>query len=94
LALTIFNNNMLLTSQAKPASPDAAFLAKIVISLMRADKELEEAKTRVPNYTGPNDPSDYYAQEQQDWNNAANSLLSILSEVADDRIQARIGRRG
>ncbi len=85
---------MLLASQIKPASPDAAALAKAIISLLEANKALKQANKRVPDYTGQYSHADYCAEEQQDWNNAADSLLSILSEVADDRIQARIGRRG
>lgn len=85
---------MLLTSQIEPASPEAAALAKAIISLLEANKALKQANKRVPDYTGQYSHADYCAEEQQDWNNAANSLLFILSEVADDRIQARIGRRG
>jgi hypothetical protein len=78
---------MLLASQIKPASPDAAALAKAIISLLEANKALKQANKRVPDYTGQYSHADYCAEEQQDWNNAAESLETLLLDVINTRIK-------
>ena len=68
--------------QIKPADPKAELLANAIIALIEAEKALQEAKSRVPRYTGQWDSRDYYAEEQEAWNRAVDALLSANAKSA------------
>lgn len=87
-------NNMLLHSELKPINPEAQYLADTIIRLLKADADLAEAQSRAPRYTAEFSRQDYYAEEQQKWNQAAESLYDMIGDVAGDKIHNRIGRRG
>lgn len=62
----------------KPADPKAQEFAAGVVDLMQAHTALEEAKKRVPDYTGQWAEEDYYANEQEAYNRAADSLYELV----------------
>lgn len=66
--------------KVKPADPKAEALANAIIALMEAEKALQEAQSKVPNYTAQWDRKDYYAEEQEAWNRAADALYSANDE--------------
>ena len=61
-----------------PIRPEVATLAQAVIALVTAEADLARAKAQVPDYTAQYDPKDYYAQEQEDWNQAARKLYAAI----------------
>ena len=61
-----------------PIRPEVTTLAQAIIALVTAEADLARAKAQVPDYTGQYDPEDYYAQEQEDWNQAAQRLYAAI----------------
>ena len=61
-----------------PIRPEVATLAQAVIALVAAESDLARARAQVPDYTAQYDPKDYYAQEQEDWNQAAQGLYTAI----------------
>lgn len=62
----------------KPANPEAAKLARAIIRLINADKNLFDARKRVPHYTGQYEHEDFYADESEAWNRAADALFELI----------------
>lgn len=69
--------------KVKPADPKAEGLAKAILALMDAEKSLQDAKSKVPRYTGQWDSKDYYAEEQEAWNRAADALCAAKMELSE-----------
>jgi protein-tyrosine-phosphatase len=65
-----------------PARPEAAVLGAALTAFLAADRDLTVAKGKVPNYTGQWSSKDYYAQEQEDYNRAADALEDALTAIA------------
>lgn len=63
---------------ATPAKPEAFILAEAICLVFKRREELNKAKSSVPNYTAQYSHEDYYAQEQEEYNLAANSLYVLL----------------
>lgn len=61
-----------------PAHPNAVALANAIIELIAANDALQNQKLQVPTYTDQWDRDDFYATEQQTWNNAADALRNLL----------------
>ncbi len=59
-------------------NPPAKIVAEAILKLIQADKELRDAEAKVPNYTGQWSHEDYVAEEQEEWNIAANDLYDQL----------------
>lgn len=53
-------------------------LALSLSNMQRADKRLRKAKENTPSYTGQYSDADYIAQEQEDWNRAADDLADAV----------------
>lgn len=64
--------------QVTPAKPEAYELAKAVLRLVRAEAELTDARDRVPDYTGQWSPADYYEDQQEEYNRAADALHGLI----------------
>lgn len=63
---------------ATPAKPEAIELAEAIYYVFARRFALERAKGEVPNYTAQWSDEDYYAQEQEEYNRAADSLYELL----------------
>jgi hypothetical protein len=67
------HDSILATRVPKPVNPAALSvlpLLEALSDLRLAEKALEKAKDKVPNYTGQWSDADYYAQEQHEYNRA------------------------
>ena len=69
--------------KVRPADLKSKALANAIIALMEAEKALQEAKSKVPNYTAQWNTKDYYAEEQESWNRAADALYSANVPVSN-----------
>lgn len=67
--------------EVTPIRPEAQRFAAALTAFLRADRELEEAMEKVPSYTGQWSSKDYYAEEQNTYNVAANELADAIKEV-------------
>jgi len=65
----------------RPAGKRAEALAKAIISLVDAEQSLRIEKSKIPSYTGDSDPKDYYAQEQEERNRAADILMNAITDL-------------
>jgi len=61
-----------------PARPEAAALGAALTAFIAADRDLEKAMDSVPNYTGQWDSKDYYAEQQEAYNRAADALADAV----------------
>ena len=61
-----------------PANLAAEKLAKAILNLIEAQEDLKAARKNVPSYTGQYDYNDYFAQEQDNWNRAADALFELI----------------
>lgn len=61
-----------------PARPGAIALAKAFSTFLTAQTDLAREKRAVPSYTGQYDSKDYYGQEQEDYNRAADALADAI----------------
>jgi len=61
-----------------PAKPEAKKLARAILNLIEMDGDLISARKNVPEYTGHLSYSDYIAQEQENWNRAADALFELI----------------
>jgi len=80
-------------ADVKPARPEAETLATAIMALLSAEKELADAQGRVPSYTGPLRREDYYAEEQEKRNRAADALLAAMPHKAPQRFGPQLGPR-
>jgi hypothetical protein len=69
---------MLFHNQVKPPIPEAQKLAVAILELLQAEKDLKQAIKNAPSYTGDLDRRDYFADEKEGWNRAADELYLIL----------------
>lgn len=65
----------------KPAAAVAHSLAAAMFRLINAGDALREAVARVPRYTGQWSPEDYYAEEQEEYNRAADGFAAAVRNV-------------
>lgn len=82
----------LLSKDVKPCSLEALQLAKAVIRLMECERMLTDAGAAVPDYTGHLTHADYYAEEEQKWNTAADELYDLVhprSAIAKQKWEGR-----
>ena len=63
----------------RPAKPEARKLAIAIICLINANKELSDAERNTPSYTAQYEREDFYADEQETWNRAADALFELIS---------------
>lgn len=69
-------------ADVKPCrQPGAAAFTKALITAIKAEVALEKAKEAVPSYTGPNSVEDYYAEEQEAFNRAADDLALMVKKL-------------
>lgn len=68
-------------AEPTPARPAAADLASSLLRLQAADKALKYTKERVPDYTGQWDASDYYAEEQEEYNRACDAYADAIQAL-------------
>ncbi len=67
----------------RPAAPEAIHLAETMVALSRAAERLEDARTKVPNYTGQYSPEHFIRYEQDEYNRAAEAFAdAVLAVVA------------
>jgi uncharacterized protein YukE len=66
--------------------PEVKSLAESIVALIKADALLTDAKNNVPRYTGDCPREEYFADEQQKWNNAANKLNSEIRKLIRDTV--------
>lgn len=64
-----------------PARPEAVALAMAMTEFLKADAELEQAQRNVPNYTAQWSSTDYYAEQQEAYNRAADGLADAVKAV-------------
>ena len=69
---------MFLHKDIRPANPTAEKLARAVLNLISAESDLAQARRNVPSYTAQYDYADYFAQEQDNWNRAADELFELI----------------
>jgi hypothetical protein len=62
-----------------PAKPEAELLCNAIVEMIRCEDELNEAKSRVPSYTGQWNPIDFYADEQEAFNRAADKVHDLIT---------------
>ncbi len=62
--------------------PEARVLADALVDFMDARKALKAAKKSVPNYTGDRSDADYYEDEQNAYNIAANAYADAVRMIA------------
>jgi hypothetical protein len=62
----------------KPANLNAKEFAESILELIRCENCLQTAKSNVPDYTAQWDVKDFYAEEQEQWNRAADKLYSLI----------------
>lgn len=68
----------------KPIHPDALFVLPVIEAqseLRRAEKALNKAKDRVPNYTAQWSDADYYAEEQEAYNRAVEKAATEMARL-------------
>lgn len=65
----------------KSAITVADTLAAAMFRLINAGDALREAVARVPGYTGQWSPEDYYAEEQEEYNRAADGFAVAVRNV-------------
>jgi hypothetical protein len=70
--------DMFLHADIKPANPNAEKLARAIIKLIYTEQDLVQARKNVPQYTGHLDYDDYIADEQENWNRAADALFELI----------------
>lgn len=63
-----------------PANPLAIDFAQKVSDMLHYEKRLGDAMLKVPDYTAQWERSDYYAQEQEEYNRSADDLWNFLKE--------------
>lgn len=68
-------------SRPKPPRADAKKLALAILSLIKEDDNLTDAKKNIPNYTGQYSDDDYTAEAQEKWNRAADHLYKIVMDT-------------
>lgn len=61
-----------------PAKAESTALAEALFELIDARKALIKAKADVPNYTGQWNEYDYYANEQERYNRAADKFREVM----------------
>lgn len=61
-----------------PAAPESERLAGALFRLIEAKDVLEKKMTSVPSYTGQWDSQDYYADEQEGYNRAADEFAEAV----------------
>lgn len=66
-----------------PAKPLAKELADAIYNIFSRRLGLDFAKERVPAYTGDLSNEDYYAEEQENYNRAADRLLEVFESLND-----------
>ena len=67
-------------SDVKPCREEgAADLARAIIEMIEAETDLSEAIKATPSYTGHLSRKDYFAEEQEKWNRAADKLHGIIN---------------
>jgi hypothetical protein len=64
-----------------PARPEALKLADAIFDLFQAKVSLDKAKAAVPGYTGQWDSKDYYAEEQETYNRAADAMADAMADL-------------
>ncbi len=62
----------------QPCYPPAQEFASALIAMIDADNNLKQAIKNVPSYTGNLSDADYYAEEQEAWNRAAEELYKTV----------------
>ena len=62
--------------------PHAVEFTKALLAVVKAEAALEWAKEQVPSYTGPNSAEDYYAEEQEAFNRAADEVTVIVRRIS------------
>ena len=67
-----------LASEIYKCSQADTELAIAMLELIKCDCDLNKAKGSVPYYTGQYNPKDYYAEEQEKWNIAAEKFAGIV----------------
>lgn len=66
----------------KPIHPDAKELVDCLEELLWSKEMLKLAKTSVPSYTGQWDSEDYYKDEQERFNIAANKFHDMIRRIS------------
>jgi hypothetical protein len=64
--------------QPTPARPESLKLADAIYDMLQVRKALAKAKKAVPDYTGQWSDEDYYAEEQEAYNRAADRLAEVI----------------
>lgn len=70
------------TMKPKPADPKAVEFCHKLCDMLCAQERLEKAFAAVPGYTAQYEASDYYAQEQEDFNRCADDLWTFVRDNA------------
>jgi hypothetical protein len=67
----------------RPAPPEAVHLAETMVALSRAAERLEDARSKVGDYTGQYEPEHFIRYEQDEYNRAAEAFAdAVLAVVA------------
>lgn len=64
----------------KPASPEAQEFADLISEVSFAEERLTKAMDNVPTYTGQWGQRDYYAEQQENYYRAVDSLWNFVKE--------------
>jgi len=67
------------------AKPESLILADAMLRLVASAKSLESAKERVPDYTAQWRDEDYYAQEQETFNRAADAYADAVKSMMKEK---------
>ncbi len=67
--------------KATPANPKALEFGEAIVFMVVARMSLDLAKQNVPHYTAQWNDEDYYSQEQENYNRAADRVLELFKEL-------------
>jgi hypothetical protein len=65
-----------------PPRPAALKLAEAFSALAEAERNLTKAMSEVPDYTAQWSSADYYSEEQEDYNRAADAFADAIKAAA------------
>lgn len=78
------------TRYLMPASERAMNFYTAIKEALAAEKAMDEAAAKVPDYTGQYDPIDYYGEEFNDFHRAVGHLFDVVYNLADDTAKDRV----